>query len=80
MNKLSQPTIDSIRSSIVIASLPQALEEIVLNSLDAGSTGIDIQVNSSNFSFAVIDNGCGIAYEDLIILGERYSMFYSLNT
>ena len=61
-----------LRSGVAITSLTQCVEELVLNSLDAGSTSITVRIDIPNFRVQVSDNGSGIAFEDLNRVGGRY--------
>jgi DNA mismatch repair ATPase MutL len=65
-------TINSVRTSFIIASFGQAVEEVVLNSIDAKATSIEVNLDVNNWSFSVLDNGTGIHYSDLKTIGERY--------
>ncbi|GAB1600264.1 hypothetical protein Ahia01_000304100 [Argonauta hians] len=62
-----------IRSGVAITSVTQCVEELLLNSVDAGAKCIAIRVDLSCFRIQVVDNGCGIAVEELDKVGQRYS-------
>ncbi len=79
MKELQPQVVSQIRSTFNIFNQGQAVEELVLNSIDAGSTIIDVLVDPQNFSFEVRDNGCGILLDDLQQVGQRYCMFYYLS-
>jgi DNA mismatch repair ATPase MutL len=49
-----------IRGPSIISSYHSIVEEIVLNSLDAFSTSIQIRLYPSSFSIEICDNGCGM--------------------
>ncbi|XP_068246029.1 uncharacterized protein [Palaemon carinicauda] len=62
-----------LRSGVSISCVGQCVEELVLNSLDAGATCIAIIIDFSIFRIQVVDNGHGICHENLKILGSRHS-------
>ena len=62
-----------LRSGVAITNLTQCVEELVLNSLDAGASNITLRVDIPNLKIQVSDNGCGITFGDLKLAGERYS-------
>lgn len=62
-----------LRSGVAITNLTQCVEELVLNSLDAGASCITVRIDIPNFKIQVSDNGNGIALGDLKSVGERYS-------
>ena len=62
-----------LRSGVAITNLTQCVEELVLNSLDAGASTVTVRIDITNFKIQVSDNGSGIAFEDLKRVGERYS-------
>lgn len=71
---LSRPVSNQIRSSVIIPTLPQALSELVQNSLDAGSSRIEcwIDLSPGNECIRVQDDGHGIDEEGMKRVGERY--------
>ncbi|ESO82946.1 hypothetical protein LOTGIDRAFT_134355, partial [Lottia gigantea] len=62
-----------LRSDVAITSVAQCVEELVLNSLDAGAVCIAIRLDLTTFTVQVVDNGTGISQDDLKLIGERYS-------
>ena len=62
-----------LRSGVAITNLTQCVEELVLNSIDAGASNITLRVDIPNLKVQVSDNGCGITFGDLKLAGERYS-------
>ncbi|EGC34526.1 hypothetical protein DICPUDRAFT_153264 [Dictyostelium purpureum] len=71
IKKLEEDVSLKVRSSAVIVSLEQAIEEIVFNSIDAQATSIVISINLSNLTFEVKDNGFGINYGNFKTIGEH---------
>uniref|UniRef100_A0A672FVY0 WW domain-containing protein n=1 Tax=Salarias fasciatus TaxID=181472 RepID=A0A672FVY0_SALFA len=61
-----------LRSGVAIPSLQQCVEELVLNSIDAGSTCVGVRVDMEAFKVQVIDNGAGMSAEDMERVGNRY--------
>ena len=57
---------------VVIHSYYKCIEEIVCNSLDAGATKVEILVDLSGKGYLeVSDNGRGMTYDELSVIGER---------
>ena len=50
-----------VRSSIAITTLQDVIVQLLCNSIDAHSTLVDIEIDSSRGSCVVEDNGVGIA-------------------
>lgn len=63
----------ALRSSIAISSLWQAVEECMSNSLDSGADEVHVEVNATEFSLKVVDNGAGVPLADLHLLGTRHA-------
>ncbi|KAM4540318.1 DNA mismatch repair protein Mlh3 [Fundulus diaphanus] len=61
-----------LRSGVAIPSLQQCVEELLLNSIDAGATCVDVRIDMEAFKVQVIDNGSGIPAEDMERVGIRY--------
>uniref|UniRef100_UPI00358EA5CE DNA mismatch repair protein Mlh3-like isoform X1 n=1 Tax=Myxine glutinosa TaxID=7769 RepID=UPI00358EA5CE len=61
-----------LRSDVAVASAAQCLEDLVLNSLDAGASCVAIRSALLVFRLQVVDNGVGISRADLEKLGQRY--------
>ena len=62
-----------LRSGVTVTSITQCVEELLLNSVDAGATCVAVRVDLDCFKIQVVDNGAGVAQEQLKLLGERYS-------
>uniref|UniRef100_A0A3P8XPR2 DNA mismatch repair protein Mlh3 n=1 Tax=Esox lucius TaxID=8010 RepID=A0A3P8XPR2_ESOLU len=69
---LSKEVQAKLRSGIAIFSLQQCLEELILNSIDAGATCVGVRVDMKAFKVQVIDNGSGMDIEDMEYVGNRY--------
>ncbi|XP_052196347.1 DNA mismatch repair protein MLH3 isoform X8 [Diospyros lotus] len=63
----------SVRSGIILFNLTRVVEELIFNSLDAGATKIYVAIGVGTCYVKVVDNGCGIDREGLMLLGERYA-------
>ncbi|XP_062296052.1 DNA mismatch repair protein Mlh3 isoform X1 [Scomber scombrus] len=69
---LSKEVQGKLRSGVAIPSLQQCVEELTLNSIDAGATCVGVRVDMDAFKLQVIDNGAGISAEDMECVGNRY--------
>lgn len=68
---LSSGVVKKIRSGISLTSISHCVEELILNSIDAGATCIAVHLNLPFCQIQVIDNGCGIDLEQLKVIGTR---------
>lgn len=68
---------EKLQSGVTISGMAQCTEELILNSLDAGSTAIEIKVAPTSWSIAVADNGYGISFDDMKIVGNRSEFYFS---
>lgn len=71
--RLPEAVFNSLRSSTLLTDFAQIVEELVSNSIDAGSTKVDVSVDVETSYIKVEDDGCGIKREDLTLLGERHA-------
>ncbi|XP_062325905.1 DNA mismatch repair protein Mlh3 isoform X1 [Osmerus eperlanus] len=69
---LSKDVQCKLRSGVAICSLQQCVEELILNSIDAGATCVGVRVDMEAFKVQVIDNGSGMGIEDIEKVGNRY--------
>eukprot|EP00040_Diaphanoeca_grandis_P030060 m.177049 g.177049 ORF g.177049 m.177049 type:complete len:535 (+) comp31871_c1_seq1:86-1690(+) len=70
--RLDDQTIHHIRTGVTAPSVAQIVEELVCNSLDAGASFIQVKLNLAMHKIEVEDNGRGICFDDLKLVGERY--------
>ncbi len=65
---------NKINAGEVITEPLGVVKELVENSIDAGSTEIEIEIRNAGLDFIrVKDNGCGIPYEDTKLLFSRHA-------
>ncbi|KAJ2925789.1 hypothetical protein H1R20_g11307, partial [Candolleomyces eurysporus] len=70
---IDKGSVHRITSGQVVVDLQTAVKELVENSLDAGSTNIEIRFKNYGLkSIDVIDNGSGIAEEDFESIGLKH--------
>ncbi|XP_050952639.1 DNA mismatch repair protein Mlh3 isoform X3 [Labeo rohita] len=62
-----------LRSGVTIFSLQQCVEELILNSIDAGATCVAVKIDIDACKLQVIDNGSGMCQEDMERVGLRYN-------
>uniref|UniRef100_A0A8C1EYS1 MutL homolog 3 (E. coli) n=1 Tax=Cyprinus carpio carpio TaxID=630221 RepID=A0A8C1EYS1_CYPCA len=62
-----------LRSGVTIFSLQQCVEELILNSIDAGATCVAVKIDIEACKLQVIDNGTGMCREDMERVGLRYN-------
>ncbi|XP_067227446.1 DNA mismatch repair protein Mlh3 isoform X3 [Chanodichthys erythropterus] len=73
IKSLPQDVQAQLRSGVTIFSLQQCVEELVLNSIDAGATCVAVKIDIEACKLQVIDNGTGMCREDMERVGLRYN-------
>ncbi|CAH0674042.1 unnamed protein product [Spodoptera exigua] len=72
LKKLPNDVQSLLCASAQVNSFKRAIEELIYNSLDAGSTSIAIRIHIQESTIQVIDNGHGITKTDFHLIGQRY--------
>lgn len=72
IKRLPKEVEGKLRSGVAVPSLQQCVEELVLNSIDAGATCVGVRVDMDSLKLQVLDNGNGMSAEDMGFVGTRY--------
>ncbi|XP_060793504.1 DNA mismatch repair protein Mlh3 isoform X2 [Neoarius graeffei] len=72
IRSLSKEVQSQLRSGVAIFSLQQCVEELLLNSIDAGATCVAVKIDIEACKVQVIDNGSGMDQENMERVGIRY--------
>ncbi|GBL96905.1 DNA mismatch repair protein Mlh3 [Araneus ventricosus] len=70
---LDLDVVKKLRSDLSFVSVSHCVEELVWNSIDAGSTCIAVRLNLPFYKIQVVDNGNGIPPDQMALVGKRYA-------
>jgi DNA mismatch repair protein MutL len=74
IHHLDETTINKIAAGEIVERPASVIKELVENSIDAGSTRIEIEIrNGGRQLIKIVDNGWGMEQEDAILAIERHS-------
>ena len=74
INLLSSKIYNRIAAGEVVERPFSVVKELVENSIDAGATSIEIEIENGGISlFRITDNGLGMAKDDMVIAFERHA-------
>lgn len=74
IRKLDEDVVNKIAAGEVIQRPANAIKEMLENSLDAGSSFVQVSVKAGGLKLIQIqDNGCGIQKDDMPLLCERFT-------
>ncbi len=74
IRQLDPQIIGKIAAGEVVERPAYAIKELIENSVDAGATAITVEIQDGGLTyFKVIDNGCGIAPEDIRMAFARHA-------
>ena len=75
IRRLSEDVRGQLRTGVALTGVAQCVEELVLNSVDAGATCVAVRIDLQSVTIQVVDNGAGITKEQLPHVGQRLAMF-----
>ena len=73
IQKLSHDVVDQIAAGEVLERPANMIKELIENSVDAGATEIEIDIDSGGRKVLIKDNGHGIEKEDLVLALDRHA-------
>lgn len=68
IQQLPKEVVEKIAAGEVVTSVTSVVKELVENSIDAGSSEIEVRISSDCLALEVADNGCGIEEDDFSLL------------
>ena len=71
MQHLAPDVQAKLRSGVAITSFQQCVEELILNSVDAKATCVAVRVDVACGKIQVVDNGHGMAKDELGLVADR---------
>ncbi len=74
IKRLSEETINQIAAGEVVENPAFAIKELVENAIDAHASSIRVETQGGGFErICIIDDGCGMEEEDLLLCCERHT-------
>jgi DNA mismatch repair protein MutL len=70
---LPENVVDQIAAGEVLERPAHLIKELVENSIDAGSTEIEVEYDNGGRNVRILDNGCGMSKEDLPLALVRHA-------
>lgn len=70
--RLPDATASRLRTTFIVGSLAQAVEELVHNAVDAGSRSVAVVIDAAAGAASCADDGCGVPLPQLRLLGQRH--------
>ena len=71
--RLPEATASRLRTTFIVGSLAQAVEELVHNAVDAGARSVAVVVDAAAGAASCADDGCGVPLPQLPLLGQRHA-------
>ena len=71
--RLPEATASRLRTTFIVGSLAQAVEELVHNAVDAGARAVAVVLDAAAGAASCADDGCGVPLPQLHWLGKRHA-------